>query len=182
MSSKILFLVEPEVEDLELFYPLFRLKEAGYQPVVASTHRGNITGKHGYTIMAEKAYDEVDHGEYLGLVLPGGRSPEKVRLNQDAVKIVRGFVQRDAPIGAICHGPQILISANAVKGKRMTCWPGVRDDLIAAGANYSDVEVVTDGKLVTSRMPADLPAFTSSFIDVLKTSTSKSILSTESKV
>lgn len=182
MSNKILFLVEPEVEDLELFYPLFRLKEVGYQPVVASTHRGSVTGKHGYTVMAEKAYDEIDPGEYLALVLPGGRSPEKVRLNQDAVKIVREFVQRGAPIGAICHGPQILISANAVNGKRMTCWPGVRDDLIAAGAHYSDAEVVTDGKLVTSRMPADLPVFATSFIDVLKTSTSKSLLATESKV
>jgi len=182
MSEKILFLVDSDVEDLELFYPLYRLKEAGFQPLVASSRRSAITGKHGYTIQADLTYGEVDTSDFKGLVLPGGRSPERVRLNEDAIKIVKDFVKRDAPIGAICHGPQILISANAVKGRRMTSWPGVKDDLIAAGAIYEDSEVVTDGNLVTSRMPSDLPSFMSGLLRILGKAEERTLVAQETEI
>ena len=107
------------------------------------------------------------------LVIPGGRSPERVRIHQEAVRIVREFLESKKPVAAICHGPQLLISAGAVKGRRMTCWIGIRDDVIAAGGIYEDTEVVVDegedaGKIITSRKPDDLPAFCREILKSLK--------------
>jgi protease I len=171
IQRKVLFLAADEVEDLELFYPFYRLQEAGFLPVLASSRRGLVTGKRGYSMQAELSFSDVIPEQFLGLVLPGGKSPERVRLEQEAISIVNSFLKRGAPIGAICHGPQILISARAVAGRRMTCWKGVRDDLLAAGAYYIDSKVVVDGPLVTSRMPSDLPDFMNEFLKVLTSAT-----------
>ncbi|MDG6928964.1 MAG: type 1 glutamine amidotransferase [Nitrososphaerota archaeon] len=167
MPDKILFLVADDVEDLELFYPYYRLKEAGFVPVVASADGGTLTGKHGYRLSADTTFADVKPEEYAALVLPGGKSPERVRLDQDALKITRHFVDRGAPVAAICHGPQILISAGRTKGRKMTSWNGIRDDLAASGAIYEDGEAVTDGNMVTSRRPGDLPAFMGAFLKLL---------------
>ncbi|MEM3637272.1 MAG: type 1 glutamine amidotransferase domain-containing protein [Conexivisphaerales archaeon] len=168
VRDRVLILASDDVEDVELLYPYYRLKEEGYLPVVASAQEGSITGKHGYRIEVDLLYSQVKPEQYTALLLPGGRSPERVRLDQHAISIVKHFIERKKPIAAICHGPQILISANAVKGRRMTCWKGVRDDLIAAGAKYEDKEVVQDGEFITSRQPSDLPYFMSSFLRMLK--------------
>jgi protease I len=146
-------------EDLELHYPLYRLREDGIDVTVAANEKGMITGKHGYTVGVHKAFPEVNPDDYDLLIIPGGQAPEEVRLHKDALRIVRGFFEAGKPVGSICHGAQVLVSAGVLKGRNVTCWKGVKDDVIAAGANYTDVEVVVDGNLVTSRMPNDLPAF-----------------------
>lgn len=148
-----------EFEDLELFYPYYRLKEEGITAHVASMKKGTITGKHGYPIEVDVAFKDVNPADYDILVISGGRGPEKMRLDNHALEIARYFFKENKPVAAICHGPQVLISAGVIKGRKATCWIGIRDDVIAAGAYYEDKEVVIDGNLVTSRSPADLHAF-----------------------
>ncbi|MBK8595035.1 MAG: type 1 glutamine amidotransferase [Holophagales bacterium] len=146
-------------EDSELLVPYYRLKEAGIEVTVASLSRGVIKGKHGYEVAVDKALDEASADDYAILVLPGGAAPAVVRKEAKALEIARSFFALDKPVVAICHGPQILISAGLLQGRRATCYVSVADELKAAGARYEDQEVVVDGKLVTSRQPADLPAF-----------------------
>ncbi len=155
-------------EDLELFYPYHRLKEEGITVYVASMKRGTIRGKHGYEIDADFAFKEVNPAEYDILVLSGGRGPEKIRLDKAALEITRYFFRENKPVATICHGPQVLISAKVIKGRSATCWTGIRDDLVAAGALYEDSEVVVDGNLVTSRHPFDLHAFGREMLKLLK--------------
>ena len=171
--ARVLFLLEDDFEDLEFFYPYYRLLEEGHSPHVASSTTAERKGKHGYLIRSDVSYAEVDVSEYHMLVIPGGRSPERVRIHQEAVRIVKEFLESKKPVAAICHGPQLLISAGAVKGRRMTCWIGIRDDIIAAGGIYEDAEVVVDeggdaGKIITSRKPDDLPAFCREILKSLK--------------
>jgi len=126
---------------------------------VASPDGEKVLGEHGYSLEAALAFAEASADDYDVLFLPGGRGPEKVRLQADAVEITRRMCEGDKMVTAICHGPQVLISANVLRGRTATCWPALRDDLKAAGANYVDEEVVRDGNLITSRCPPDLPAF-----------------------
>jgi len=164
---KVLMLVEDDFEDLELFYPFYRLKEEGWEVKVASSSTETKSGKRGYTITPDMTYEDVRVEDFSALVIPGGKSPERVRIDSKAVEVVRGFIKAEKPIAAICHGPQLLISAGAVKGRKMSSWIGIRDDLIAAGAEYVDAEVVVDGNFITSRMP-DEPAFCRELIKMLK--------------
>jgi protease I len=126
---------------------------------VASLGRGAITGKHGYEVAVDKTLDEINPDDYAILVLPGGKAPALVRKEPKALAIARSFFARSKPVAAICHGPQILISAGLLQGRRATCFNSVADELKEAGALYEDREVVVDANLVTSREPADLPAF-----------------------
>jgi protease I len=146
-------------EDTELLVPYYRLLEEGHSVDVSSSNAGTITGKHGYQAEATIPSKDAEASDYGLLILPGGRAPEKVRLDKAALEIVMLFFQADKPVAAICHGPQILVSAGVAKGRKMTGWRGILDDLAAAGAVVSDEEVVVDGNLVTSRQPSDLPAF-----------------------
>ena len=146
-------------EDSELLVPYYRLKEAGIKVVVAALNQGSIKGKHGYEVTVDKTLDEVNPDVYAILVLPGGAAPAAVRKEPKALEITRNFFSRNKPVVAICHGPQILISAGLLQGRRATCYRSVTDELIEAGALYEDIEVVVDANLVTSRQPADLPAF-----------------------
>jgi protease I len=156
---KALIISANNFEDLELHYPLYRLREDGIDVTVAAPVKGMITGGHDYAVGVNKAFSEIKPMDYDLLIIPGGKAPEEVRLHRDAISIVRSFFDAGKTVGAICHGPQVLVSANVLKGRNVTCWKGIKDDVIAAGANYTDVEVVVDGNLVTSRMPGDLPAF-----------------------
>ncbi len=156
---KALIISADNFEDSELLVPYYRLKEAGIEVTVASLNRGAITGKHGYEVAVDKTLDEIDPDDYAILVLPGGKAPAAVREEPKALEIARSFFARSKPVAAICHGPQILISAGLLKGRRTTCYESVADELKAAGALYEDREVVVDANLVTSRQPADLPAF-----------------------
>jgi len=165
---KILFISNDGYDDSELLYPYYRLTEENYDIDIASVEKRVIDGKHFFKIEADKTFNEVDADSYDALLLPGGKAPEKLRLVPEVVNITKQFAKANKPIAAICHGQQILISADVLKGKSATCYPGIRDDLKNAGANYVDDRVVVDGNLVTSRRPEDLPYFMKAFIDTLK--------------
>jgi archaeal arginyl aminopeptidase len=156
---KALIISADNFEDSELLVPFYRLQEAGVEVEVASPVPGTITGKHGYQVAVDKVLAEVDPADYALLVLPGGKAPAAVRKEPQALAIARSFFARNKPVAAICHGPQTLISAGLLQGRRATCYRSVAEELKAAGAIYEDREVVVDGNLVTSRQPADLPAF-----------------------
>ncbi len=156
---KALILAADGFEDSELLVPYYRLLEAGHEVDVAGPGVRSITGKHGYEVETNRAFGDLDAEDYDLLVLPGGKAPETVRLNPDAVAVTRAIFQAGKPVAAICHGAQVLMSADVLRGRNATCYEGVRDDLKAAGANYSDRDVVVDGNLITSRFPDDLPAF-----------------------
>ncbi|MBE0617134.1 MAG: type 1 glutamine amidotransferase [Proteobacteria bacterium] len=161
---KALIIAEDGFEDSELLYPLYRLQEEGYAVDLASSRSGPVAGKVGYTVHANVTYDVCRADDYTCLVLPGGKSPERARLIPRVLELARGFVQAGKAVGAICHGPQILLSAGLVKGRRMTCYAGIRDDLKAACAEYADEPCVADGRVVTSRTPEDLPWFMESLL------------------
>ena len=156
---KALIISADNFEDSELLVPYYRLKEEGVEVTVASLSRGAIKGKHGYEVTVDKTLDEVNPDEYAILVLPGGAAPAAVRKEPKALDITRAFFVKNKPVVAICHGPQILISAGLMQRRRATCYKSVADELKEAGALYEDREVVVDANLVTSRQPADLPAF-----------------------
>ncbi|MHB0974233.1 MAG: type 1 glutamine amidotransferase domain-containing protein [Thiobacillus sp.] len=155
-------------EDSELLVPFYRLEEEGLEVDVASIARGKIHGKHGYEVVVDKAMRDVSADDYDLLVLPGGKAPATLRKEQAAVAIAQDFMRRNKPVAAICHGPQILITAGVMQGRRATCYHSVAEELQAAGALYEDREVVVDDKLVTSRHPADLPAFMREMVRLLK--------------
>ena len=156
---KALIISADNFEDSELLVPYYRLKESGIEVTVASLTLGNITGKHGYEVEVDRTLDEINPDNYTLLVLPGGKAPAVVRKESKALDIARSFFARSKPVAAICHGPQILISAGLLQGRHTTCYMSVADELKEAGALYEDREVVVDANLVTSRQPADLPAF-----------------------
>jgi protease I len=165
---KALIISADNFEDSELLVPYYRLKEAGIAVEVVSTRRDKIKGKHGYEVDVDKELAEVDTDSYDLLILPGGKAPETIRTEPLALEIVRRFFSRNKPIAAICHGPQILISAGLLKGRHATCYRTVAGELKEAGALYEDSEVVVDRNLVTSRQPADLPAFMRETMKLLK--------------
>jgi protease I len=157
--KKALMVSADNFEDTELLVPYYRLEEEGINVDIASIKRGKIKGKHGYEVEVNKTLKEVDPAEYDILVLPGGKAPETVRKERDAIDIAKHFFESNKPVSAICHGPQILITAGLLKGRHATCYRSVAPEMRDAGAVYEDKEVVVDGNLVTSRQPADLPAF-----------------------
>ncbi len=165
---KALIISADNFEDLELFVPYYRLKEEGVGVDIASMKRGKIKGKHGYEIEANKALEEIDPGEYDILILPGGKAPENVRKDRTALGIARFFFGGNKPVSAICHGPQILITAGLLKGRHATCYKSVAPEMKVAGAFYEDKEVVIDGNLVTSRQPSDLAAFIRETIKMIR--------------
>jgi protease I len=156
---KALIISADNFEDSELLVPYYRLKEEGIEVVVASMSRGAITGKHGYEVPVDMTLNEVNSDDYAILVLPGGAAPAEVRNEPTALDITRDFFVKNKPVAAICHGPQVLISAGLLLGRCATCYKSVADELKEAGALYEDLEVVVDANLVTSRQPSDLPAF-----------------------
>ncbi len=156
---KALILAADGVEDSEFFYPYYRLQEEGIEVDVASPDGAKITGKHGCSFETSLSIADADASGYDLLVFPGGKGPAAVRLEPKAVEIARRMLETDKTVAAVCHGPQVLISADLVRGRKATCWKGIRDDPKAAGADYLDQEVVVDGNLITSRQPDDLRAF-----------------------
>lgn len=165
--KKILMITGKDYDDSEVLYPYYRLIEEGYAVDVASVERGEVAGKYHFKIDANLSFDEVNADDYVALMLPGGKAPEKLRLIDKVCDIVREFESARKPIAAICHGQQILISADVLKGKNATCYPGIRDDIKNAGAIYEDNRVVVCKNLVTSRRPEDLPYFMKEFIAIL---------------
>lgn len=167
-AMKALVLVGEDFEDSEFFYPYYRLLEAGLAVDVAGIRKGPVNGKHGYSCEAALSFADAARKKYDLLVIPGGKGPESVRLDKAAVGIAHEMVTGGNLVAAICHGPQVLISADVVRGRKATCWAGIQDDLKQAGAQYLDQEVVVDGNLITSRSPADLPAFCRELFKMIK--------------
>jgi len=164
---KALIISADHFEDSELLFPFYRLKEEGLEVDIASITRGKIHGKHGYEVAVDRALRDIDPNEYDALILPGGKAPAILRNEQAAIEIAKDFFRRNKLIAAICHGPQILITAGVLKGRHATCYHSVAEELQEAGALYEDKEVVVDGNLVTSRQPSDLPAFMREIIRLL---------------
>lgn len=166
--KKILILTDDKCDDSELLYPYYRMLEEGFLVDVASSARKTVTAKYHFTAQATKAFEELNAADYDGLILPGGSAPEKIRQNESAIKVTKEIFVAGKPVCAICHGPQILISAGLFKGMRATCYPGIKDDIINAGAIYENAPVVVDKNLVTSRRPDDLPDWMREFVKLLK--------------
>lgn len=172
-NPKILIVATDGFEQSELFEPRKALLDAGYDVTLASIAMDPIQGmKHdekGDTITPDLVLSDVQPGDYDFLLLPGGvANPDALRMEKDAVAIVKSFFDRDAPVASICHGPWLLAEANVVRGRKMTSWPSIRTDLRNAGAEVVDEEVVVDGNLITSRKPDDIPAFNRAIIEALK--------------
>ncbi len=163
-QKRAVFLTADKFEDMEVFFPLFRLMEMGWHVDVAAPTMKEIGGEHGYSLEPTTTIDEVDPDGYDLLVIPGGfpdGAPATVRKMKKAQEIARSFMTKKKPVASICHGPWTLASAGVIKGRKLTSYwhDGVPEDIKAAGGEWVDQEVVVDENLVTSRWPMDLPAF-----------------------
>ena len=165
--KNILIITADKCDDSEFFYPYFRMIEEGFRVIVASFERKTINAKYHFSFEADISVGEIDVAMFDGLILPGGMAPEKLRQNQNILDAVKSFDIHKKPIAAICHGQQILISAGILDNRKATCYPGIKDDLINAGAIYEDKPVVVFGNLVTSRRPEDLPFFVKEFLEIV---------------
>lgn len=166
--KSILIITADKCDDSEILYPYYRVIEEGFAPTVASFTKTVINAKYHFSITADISVEEIDVSAYDGLLLPGGLAPEKLRQNQAVIDAVKLFDSSKKPIAAICHGQQILISAGILKNRKATCYPGIKDDLINAGAVYVNEPVVVSQNLVTSRRPEDLPFFMREFLRQIK--------------
>ncbi len=156
-------------EDVELWYPYYRLLEEGHQVDLVGCKAGvTHTGKKGTSAEASVSASDLDPDDVDAIVVPGGFSPDYMRRCPSMVGLVRAVGEAEKPVAAICHGPWMLASAGLVSGRRVTSYPSIRDDVVNAGGDWSDEEVVTDGNIITSRRPADLPAFMRTVVEALE--------------
>ncbi|HEY0828508.1 MAG TPA: type 1 glutamine amidotransferase domain-containing protein [Bacilli bacterium] len=168
VGYKVLAFVDEEFEDLEMWYPVLRLREAGVQVDLAGPKAKTVYhGKYGVPLTTEFSFDEVKSKSYIGLYVPGGWAPDKLRRYETVLQLTREFHQEAKPIAHICHAGWVLISAKICAGYTMTSTPGIKDDMENAGAIWVDQEVVVDRNIVSGRRPPDLPAFTKAFVDLL---------------
>jgi protease I len=166
--KKILLLLENGVEDSEFIYPYYRFQEEGYKmDIVGPQAKKEYIGKRGVHFTSEFSPGEVEMDDYDAVVIPGGQAPDRMRIQRDLVELVIEANRKGKVIAAVCHGPQMLIEADIVRGKTVTSWPSVRTDLKNAGGNVVDESAVVDGNLVTSRSPDDLPDFCRATIKLL---------------
>ncbi len=169
MKGKILLLLEEQFRDEEVIYPYYRLAEEGYEVITVGPEKGReYKGKFGFPLKADVSPKEVNMDEVLGIIIPGGYAPDKMRANKDMVEIVKKASEDCKVISAICHGGWMLAEADIIKDKQVTGYIAIATDLSNAGGKYIDKEVVADGNIVTSRKPADLPAFCKATIELLK--------------
>lgn len=171
--KRIAILATDGFEQSELMEPRKRLKDAGFQVDVIAPKPGEIRGwkekEWGDTVAVDVELSKASPEDYDALVLPGGQmNPDVLRMESAAVEFVRAFDQAGKPLAAICHAPWLLVEAGAVEGRELTSWPSLRSDLVNAGANWKDAEVVVDAHLITSRKPDDIPAFTDAVIHALR--------------
>ena len=169
-GKKVAVLATDGFEEVELTQPVAALREAGAEPHVVSPKGGEIQGYNhhdkGQKVKVDRELSQAKPEDYDALVLPGGViNPDQLRLAPEAIEFIRSFIEADKPIAAICHGPWTLINAGGVNNRRMTSWPTLEIDLVNAGADWVDEEVVVDRGLVTSRKPDDLPAFCAKMIE-----------------
>jgi protease I len=166
-GKRLAILAEHLYEDLELWYPALRFREAGAEVVIVGAGATTYTSKHGYPVQTDTNADEVRAADFEAVIIPGGYAPDYMRRHPAMVDLMRQAYQQEKVVAAICHGPWMLVSADVVRNKWLTCFFSIKDDVIHAGGRYEDREVVRDGTLITSRMPEDLPVFCSTIIDAL---------------
>ena len=168
-GKKVIILVEELFNVFEFWYPYYRLKEEGAEVTVVGSGSGEVyTGKPGTQAKVDASADQVAAENFDGIIIPGGYAPDMMRRYPSMVKLVKDFFNADKPVAAICHAGWMLVSAGILSGKKVTSFFAIKDDLINAGAQWVDQEVVLDGNLVTSRRPDDLPAFMKTVIRLLQ--------------
>ena len=166
--AKIAILLEQKYEDLELQYPRLRLKEAGHQVEVIAPKMGEkYIGKWGYPQAADKASKDARAKDYALIVIPGGTSPDFMRRDEGLIRLVRDAAAAKIPMAAICHGPWMLCSTDALKGRRCTSFFAIAHDVVNAGGKWVDEECVVDGNIITSRCPDDLPSFSNAILQIV---------------
>lgn len=171
-GRRVAFIATNGVEESELAQPWEAITGAGATAELVSLKLGEITsvshGEKGQQFKVDRLVSEVSAGDYDALVVPGGvKNPDTLRTNPDAVAFVRSFMDADKPVGAICHGPWMLVEAGCVRGRTLTSYPSLRTDIQNAGGDWVDRTVVADQKLITSRNPGDIPAFDAALIDTI---------------
>ncbi len=166
-GTRVVILVEEAFEDSELTAPREALRAAGAEVVLMGSSAGaQYRGKRGEVVTADLGL-QARMRDFDALVIPGGHAPDKMRMRHAMVDMARDAMDAGKPVAAICHGPQVLISANVLRGRTVTCWPSIAVDVKNAGGLYVDRPVVVDGNLITSRKPDDLPHFTRALLDAL---------------
>ena len=158
MTKNVLILAEDNFRDEELFYPLYRMREEGFKVIVAARSK-EITGKFGIPVKADRKISECNAEEFEAVIIPGGYAPDKLRTYEEVLDIVRKMDDSGKVVAAICHAGWVIASAGIIKGRQVTSYAAIKDDMTNAGGEWSDKEVVVDGNLITSRKPEDLPAF-----------------------
>jgi len=167
-GKKVAILAEDMYEDPELWYPYYRMREAGAEVTLVGPKGGaTYQSKHGYPVQTDVAAEEVEGADFDAVIVPGGFAPDRLRRYEAVLRLVREAHDAGRVVAAICHGGWVLISAGVVKGRRVTGVVAIKDDLANAGATYLDEEVVRDGNIVTSRVPKDLPAFCRTILTAL---------------
>jgi protease I len=168
-GKRAAILVEQMYQELEVWYPLYRLREAGCQVSLVGPEAGQTyPSKLGYPAKSDKAARDVSANDFDVLVIPGGYAPDHMRRCEAMIRLTSTMAEQGKIVAAICHGGWVLCSTQALKGKKATCFFAIKDDVINAGAKYLDAEVVRDGNLITSRKPDDLPAFMQTIIQALR--------------
>jgi protease I len=167
-GKKIVILVDNLYQEMEVWYPYYRFKEAGAMVVYAGAAVGTTyTSKLGYPVKTDMSYDQLDPADFDGVIAPGGFAPDYIRRHQKAMQFVKACDAADKLVAAICHGPWVLCSAGVLQRRNVTSFFAIKDDVMNAGGNWEDSEVVVDRNMVTSRKPDDLPAFCRESINVL---------------
>ncbi|MFY9586952.1 MAG: type 1 glutamine amidotransferase domain-containing protein [Actinomycetota bacterium] len=164
-GKKVVILSGPDYEDMELQYPLYRLKEEGAEVVVAGIGAESYKGKKGYPVTVDAQITDLNAKDFDAVVIPGGYAPDHMRRSEELLAFVREIHDQGKTVAAICHAPWVAVSAGILKGRRVTCVPAIKDDVMNAGADYVDEPVVVDGNLITSRRPDDLPVFLPAIIE-----------------
>ena len=167
-GQRVAILVEDLYQDQEVWYPYYRLKEAGADVVVVGTGKQEYKSKHGYPISSDTSAEDVSASEFDAVIVPGGYAPDILRRVPAVVRLITEANRQGKIIGAICHAGWVLCSADVLRGKTATCFAAIKDDVVNAGATFVDREVVRDGNLITSRKPDDLPAFMRTIIEALQ--------------
>ncbi|MRX70766.1 DJ-1/PfpI/YhbO family deglycase/protease [Bacillus lacus] len=168
-GKTIIQIVSDDFEDLELWYPVHRLREEGAKVIIAAEEAGKkYIGKYGVPVESELSFRDMDAEQYHALLVPGGWSPDKLRRYEEVLSLVKKMNEDKKVIGQICHAGWVLISANILHGVKVTSTPGIKDDMINAGAEWVNEAVVVDGHIVSSRRPPDLPDYMREFIKVLE--------------
>lgn len=167
-AERVLILTADDTEDMEFFYPYYRMVEEGYQVDVATMDGKSFKGKKGYEFKQTTKLENLRAEDYALLYIPGGKAPAALRKDDAVIQFVKQFAASGRPIAAICHGPQVLVTADLLRGKKISGYPGIKDEIEQAGGHFSDEALAIDGQFITSRLPGDLPRHMSGVMAALR--------------